>query len=236
MNPYDRVAVEAALRQKEKLGGKVAVMSMGPPWAKEALVECLAMGADEAVLLSDRVFAGADTLATAHALADTIKKFYPHIDLILCGRKAIDAETGQVGPQVAELLEMPHVCYANRLDINPESRRATVQRETDYGYDVVEVSLPFLVTVNKNLAEPRLPTLQRSISARRKGVKSVNAIELGGNVKRYGLKGSPTIVSKVFPPQPRGKGEILRGDPETVARKLVEALIRSGALGVGRSD
>lgn len=231
LNPYDAVAVETALRLKNRWGGRVTIVSMGPPQARTALEECIAMGADEAILLSDRAFAAADTWATAYALSQIIQRI--HFDLILCGKKAIDAETGQVGPQLAEFLEIPHVTYAQGLDILHAERKVLVKREREDGLEVIECSFPVLVTVLKDLNEPRSPTLAGILKAKRTPIKIVNSVELGGDPEHYGLRGSPTIVAKIFPPSSRSGGVLLRGKAEEVARNVIELLVARNILSVG---
>lgn len=231
LNPYDSIAVEAALQLKEKWGGHMTVVSMGPPQARTALEECIAMGADEAILLSDRAFAAADTWATAYALSQIIQR--SHFDLLLCGKKAIDAETGQVGPQLAEFLGVPHVTYVRGLDVVDGGRKLRVSREREDGLEVIECSLPALVTVTKDLNEPRSPTLRGILKAKKTPIKIINSVELGGDPEHYGLRGSPTIVAKVFPPPPRSGGMLLRGTAEEVTRNVVELLLKRRLLPVG---
>lgn len=198
---------------------------MGPPQAKAAIEECLAMGADDGIILSDRAFAAADTLATAYALAEGIKKHCGDFDLIFCGQKAIDAETGQVGIQVAELLDIPHIAYVASLEIDAENRQVRAKRLDDEGYSIVVGNIPILLTASKFLNEPRLPTLRGMISAKRKPIRIITANELGGDQSRYGLKGSPTIVSRVFTPPQRNEAKILSKDPEKAAEEFVNILI-----------
>jgi electron transfer flavoprotein beta subunit len=227
LNPLDRLATEEALRIRELLGGKVTIISMGPPQARAAVEECLAMGADEGMLLSDIGFAAADTLATAMALADAIRK-YLRYDLILMGQKAIDAETGQVGPQVAELLGIPHVAYVNHVEVHNDE--LTARRLRTEGIETVECSLPALVTVTKEINEPRLASLRSTIAAKRKPIRIVTVKDLEKNPERYGLKGSPTIVSRVFTPPPRGACRILEGSTSDVVNQLVAILAEKAFL------
>src|SRR5215470_11144866 len=152
LNPFDRRAVAEALRIKSLLGGQVTVMTMGPPQAKEALLECLAAGADRAIHLLDPAFAGADTLATARTLAESIKRM--PFDLIFCGRYSVDAETGQVGPEVAELLDIPHVGGVCKLDFNGAADHVIAERETDEGFETIKCKLPALITAAERLVKP----------------------------------------------------------------------------------
>ncbi len=166
INPFDMHAIEAGLQIKEKAGGKVIVLTMGPPQAETALREALSMGADEAVLLSDRAFAGSDTWATSFTLSKAIKKI--GADIIICGKQAIDGDTAQVGPETAEFLNIPHISYVRKIeDVSGSSIK--VQRMMDEGYDVVESSFPVLFTVVKELNEPRLPSLKGKMAAKKGG-------------------------------------------------------------------
>jgi electron transfer flavoprotein beta subunit len=157
INPFDMHAIEAGLQLREKTGGNVTVLTMGPPQAESALREAISMGVNDAVLLSDRAFAGSDTWATSHILSKAISKL--GADVIICGKQAIDGDTAQVGPEVAEFLNIPHISYVRRVDDITE-KTIKVQRLMDEGYDVVESSLPVLLTVVKELNEPRLPSLK----------------------------------------------------------------------------
>ena len=224
LNPLDEFAVEEAIRIKERHGGEVTALSMGPPQAREALVRCLAMGADTGVLVSDREFAGADTLATAYTLAQAIRML--GFNIILCGKEAIDGETGQVGAQLAEDLGIPLVSYVRRLDVDPQARKIVADRETDDGYEVVESPMPVLVTALKGLNQPRQPTLQGLISARAKEIRQIGVSDLRGERERYGLKGSPTYVARVFVPIPTTKGTILQWGNGSEALKTLVDFIR----------
>jgi electron transfer flavoprotein beta subunit len=219
VNPWDDLGIEAALRLKERYGGFITVLTMGPPQAIECLRKCIALGCDEAFLLSDRVLAGADTIATAYTLSCLIKKI-PY-DIIICGRQAMDAETGHTGPQLAELLDIPQICYAKEIEVDLRKRKITVHKEADIGTEIIESSLPVLLTTSKSMEEQRLPTLKGVIRSRRKGVKLFKASDLEGDQERYGLKGSPTFVSKVNPPPPRTPEALLDGDPKESVEKLV---------------
>src|SRR3990172_9526571 len=152
VNPFDRRAVTEAVRLKEQHGAEVIVLTMGPPQAREALVECLAMGADRAIHLVDRAFAGADTLATAYTLAAAARRI--GFDLVLCGNYSVHAETGQVGPELAELLDLPHVSAVRRLELDADLRHLRAERETDEGFEVVEAPLPALLTAAERLNRP----------------------------------------------------------------------------------
>lgn len=220
VNPFDKNAVEAALQLKEKHGGKITVISMGPPQAKDALKECIAMGADAAILISDRAFGGADTLATSYTLAEAVKKL-GKVDMILCGKQAIDGDTAQVGPEMAEHLGLAQVTYAAKIDVNGETVR--VEREHEEGYEVIEVNMPVLLTVVKSINEPRFPTVKGTMKANRTEIPvwTVNELEL--DATKIGLKGSPTQVRKIFTPKQRVQGEIIQAES---ARDAVAILVQ----------
>lgn len=228
VNPFDKNAVEAALQLKELHGGKVTVMSMGPPQAKEALRECIAMGADDAILLSDRAFSGADTLATSLTLASGINNL--KYDLILCGKQAIDGDTAQVGPEIAEHLGIAQVTYAAKIEI--EGNTARIEREHDDGYEIIEAKLPLVATVVKSSNEPRNPSVKGVMKANRKEIPIWAASELPVALERIGLKGSPTQVKRIFTPQQRVQGEIIQAETgrqavQTLVKKLMDAKIIS---------
>lgn len=224
INPFDRYALEEALRLREKHGGTVTAVTMGPPQAADALKEAVAMGADETVLLSDRAFAGADTWATSYALSQGIKKIGT-FDLVIAGKQAIDGDTAQVGPETADMLGIPFVAYIRKIE-SVENNKMIAERMMDEGYDVVETSLPALITVVKEINEPRLPSLKGKMKAKNLKPPAWNAQEIGADPNLCGLKGSPTKVVRIFPPAPRGQREILSGSIEeqvaTVAKKLKE--------------
>ncbi|HWR45703.1 electron transfer flavoprotein subunit beta/FixA family protein [Sporomusa sp.] len=219
VNPFDKNAVEAALQLKEKHGGRITVISMGPPQASDALKECLAMGADEAVLISDRAFGGADTLATSYTLAAAIRKL-GQVDLIICGKQAIDGDTAQVGPEIAEHLNLPQVTYVAKIAV--EGDKARVEREHEEGYEVIEAQLPLVATVVKSINEPRFPTVKGTMKANRKQIPVWTVNDLSVEPEKLGLKGSPTQVRRIFTPKQRTQGEIIQKD---TAREAVATLI-----------
>lgn len=223
VNPFDMYAVEEALRIKEKLGGTVVALSMGPPQAAEALKETIAMGVDEAVLLSDRAFAGADTLATSYALAKGIGKI-GDVDLILCGKQAIDGDTAQVGPEIAEKLGIPHITYVKKINEINETE-LTVERMTEEGFERVKLPLPALLTVVKEINEPRLPSLKGKMRAKNIQIPVWNAEMINADPGKIGLKGSPTWVKRIFIPVMKCQGEIFEGSPEEQVKSLVEAIL-----------
>ncbi|MCX7781945.1 MAG: electron transfer flavoprotein subunit beta/FixA family protein [Negativicutes bacterium] len=220
VNPFDKNAVEAALQLREKHGGRVTVISMGPPQAKDALKECIAMGADQAILVSDRAFGGADTLATSYTLAAAIKKL-GHFDLILCGKQAIDGDTAQVGPEIAENLGIAQVTYVAKIEI--DGTKVRIEREHEEGYEVIETQLPLLVSVVKSINEPRFPTVKGTMKANRTEIPVWTVNDLDVDQNRIGLKGSPTQVRKIFTPKQRTQGEIIQAE---TAREAVAALLQ----------
>jgi electron transfer flavoprotein beta subunit len=223
INPFDTYAIEEGVRIREKHGGQVIVLTMGPPQAALALRESIEAGADDSVLVSDRAFAGSDTLATGFALSRAIQKI-GGVDLILCGKQAMDGDTGQVGPGIAEFLNLPLVTYARKfVEIEP-GRKAVIERLTDTGYDVLECPLPAVVTVVKEINTPRLPTLRTKMKAKSHQPKVLSAADIAAPAEKVGLNGSPTVVHKIFIPKPRSGGEMIHGTPSEVANKLHDRL------------
>lgn len=224
VNPFDEYAIEEGIRLKERYGGEVTVISMGPPQAKEALKTALAMGADKAVLLSDRVFAGSDTLATAYTLSLGIKKL-GDIDIVICGKQATDGDTAQVGPGLAQRLNLRQITYVSKIrEINLKNRKITAERLIESGTQVVSTALPALITVVKDINQPRIPNIFSIKKATRAEIPVWGMQDLGGDPKDFGFDGSPTQVVRIFTPPPRQGGEIIQGEvPEAVA-KLIEAL------------
>ncbi|MCF6461240.1 electron transfer flavoprotein subunit beta/FixA family protein [Clostridium sp. Cult3] len=224
INPDDRNALEEALKIKDELEDvKVTVLSMGPPQAEVALVEAIAMGADEAILLSDRAFAGSDTWATSTALSAGIKAL-GDFDIIFCGRQAIDGDTAQVGPQIAEHLSIPQITYVE--DLKFQGGKVKAKRALEDGYFVVEAELPVLITAIKELNEPRYPSI-KGIYEGFKGdrIKVLSAKDIEADEDNIGLDGSPTQVNKSFTPPGRGgESEIIEGSPKEQARQLIVRL------------
>ncbi len=231
INPFDVYALEEGIRLKEKHGGTVTVLTMGPPQAADALREAISLGADEAVLVSDRAFAGADTLATAYTLAAAVRKLESTamggvpagpVEVILMGRQAIDGDTGQVGPGVAENLDIPHITDIRRIE-EITGGRIVVERLLEEGYARLATTLPVVLTVVKEINEPRLPSLKGKLAAKKKEIPVLKAADLGAEAERFGLVGSPTQVMKIFtPPKPSG-GKKFTGEPaETVSALLAE--------------
>jgi len=221
INPFDMHAIEAGLQIKEKVGGKVSVLTMGPPQAETALREAVSMGADEAVLLSDRAFAGSDTWATSFTLSKAISKM--GADVIICGKQAIDGDTAQVGPETAEFLNIPHISYVRKIE-EVSGNSIKVQRMMDEGYDVVESSFPVLLTVVRELNEPRLPSLKGKMAAKKAEIKKWGSSDIMADENDLGLKGSPTQVKNIFTPDARSGRKILEGKPEDQVEALIQEL------------
>lgn len=222
LNPFDEYAIEEGVRLKEKYGGKVILVSMGPPQAENALREGLARGADEAILLTDKAFAGADTLATSYTLAQAIKK-RGNFELIICGKQASDGDTAQVGPGIAEKLNIPHIAYVRKINFIKD-RVMQVERMMEDGYDIIETTLPALITVVKEINVPRIPSLRGMLFAKKAEIKRYNANDIEAEPALVGLTGSPTQVIKTFYPPRRQGGEIISGEPTEIAKKVVTKL------------
>jgi electron transfer flavoprotein beta subunit len=222
INPYDMYALEEALRLKDRFGGKITVCTMGPPQAESSLREAISYGADEAVLLSDRAFAGADTWATSYTLAKGIEKIGP-FDLILCGKQAVDGDTAQVGPGIAERLTIPYVTWVRRIE-EIGDRLIRVQRLMDDGYDRLELPLPALLTVVKEINEPRVPSLKGKMRSKSLKIGVYGTKELEADPERVGLQGSATQVIRVFPPPRLKEREWIEGTPVKQVGQLLDKL------------
>jgi len=218
MNPFDAYALEEAVRIRERQGeGEVVALSMGPPQAEAALKEAISVGADRGVLVCDRAFAGSDTLATGFALAAATRAI--GFDLIICGKQAIDGDTAQVGPGVATQLGLPQATYVAKVDEIGDGR-IKVRRMVEEGYEVLDLPLPALITVVKEINEPRLPSLRGKMKAKKAEIETITAESMGVDESRVGLAGSPTQVWKVFtPPKPTG-GEKWTGEAPDLVEKL----------------
>ncbi len=221
INPFDLHALEAGLQIRDKRGGKVTVLTMGPPQAESSLREAISIGADEAVLLTDRAFAGSDTWATSYTLAKTIEKL--GADIIFCGKQAIDGDTAQVGPETAEFLNIPHVAYVKKIE-EIKDNHIRVQRLMDEGYDIVESSLPVLLTVVKELNAPRMPSLKGKMAAKKAEIRIMGMAEIGADKDNLGLKGSPTQVKNIFAPEKKTERKMLEGAPEEQIDALIKEL------------
>ena len=220
MNPEDKHALEAALQLKEQHGGKVTVLSMGLPMAKATLTEALCMGADEAILLTDRCLGGADTLATSKALAGVIKKL--DYDVVLAGRQAIDGDTAQVGPELAEHLDIPQVTYVQ--DVKVEGDKIIVKRALEDGHQVIEIKTPCLLTAIEELNETRYMNVASIFSTSDAQITVMTADDIDVSKDELGLKGSPTKVKKSMTKEMKGSGEIVRETPKNAAYYVVGKL------------
>lgn len=223
MNPYDQHALEEAVRLKEQYGGEVVAVTMGPPQAEEMLRLAISCGADEVVLVSDRAFAGADTWATSYTLENALKKIGGY-DLILCGKQAIDGDTAQVGPGLATRLGIPFVTCVQKIREATDSG-LIMERMMDDGYDVVAADFPLLLTVVKDINDPRVPSLKGKMKAKKAAIKTMSAGDIGADPDCIGLPGSPTKVVEVFPPQARGERAVLEGTIDEQIDQLVDKLI-----------
>ena len=221
INPFDENAIEAALQLRDKHGGKVTVITMGPPQAVNALKDTIALGVDEAILVSDRAFAGSDTWATSYTLASTIRKIGA-FDLVICGKQAIDGDTAQVGPGVSEFLNIPQVTFAVGVEINNGVMK--VNRLLEETNEIVEVKLPALITVVKQMNTPRMPSFKGKMKAKNAVIPTWGAKDINAEDGKIGQKGSPTSVVTIFTPPPKGGGEMLGGSVDEMVDALVKKL------------
>jgi len=222
INPFDMYAIEEGLRLKEKFQSKVYVLSMGPPQAELALREAVSMGCDEPILLSDRRFAGSDTWATSYVLSQAAKKIADY-GLIICGKQASDGDTAQVGPGISTFLNIPQVTYVKKIE-SINRKNARVERMTEEGFEIIETPVPCLLTVVKEINEPRLPSLKGKMRANKVEIKKWNAEDLNCDFDKLGLDGSPTRVVKIFTPPPREGGVILKGEVSEIVDRLTAEL------------
>lgn len=224
INPFDLHALEEGVRIKEQMEGvKITLLSMGIPSAVETLKDGISFGADEGILLSDCNFAGADTLATAYTLSMGIKKI-GKFDLVLCGKQAVDGDTAQVGPSLADKLGIPHTTNVKKIE-EIDERHIRCQRLTEYGYEVIDMKLPALITVVKDINIPRIPTLKGVMKAKKFEICTWNVEDIGADKSCCGLQGSATQVIKTFVPVYNVQREMLCGEPEEQAKKLVDKLM-----------
>ena len=245
VNPYDLFSLEEALRLKDEFGGRITVLTMGPPQAEAALRKCISFGADEAILVTDRAFAGADTLATSFALASAIAQIGKDlaVDIVFTGKQTIDGDTAQVGPGIAKRLDLQLLTYVSKIEALDLTRRTMrVQRRAEGGVQVLETGLPCLVTMLEGTNEMRFATMENMFRAARYKLKVWDRVAAGiEDVSKIGLKGSPTVVSKVFAPQARERRAEIIGEPGgegrdqaitlvgqlfTQHRKLAETIVR----------
>ncbi len=229
VNPFDLFAIEEALRLREHAGGTVTLVTMGPPQASSALSEGIAMGADDAILLTDRVFAGADTLATSYTLAAALRRL-GQFDLVLCGKQAIDGDTAQVGPGIAEWLDIPHVAFVRKIrQVDEAAQKMVVETITEDGYEVIETTLPCLLTVVKEINEPRIPSLRGRLRAKQTPILTWRKGDFAIDERFIGYDGSPTWVVKMFTPSVKKAGEVWQG---AVDEGVARCAVRIKALGV----
>ena len=235
INPYDLYSLEEALRLRDQLGGKVTVLTMGPPMADQALRKALSIGADAAVLLSDRFFAGSDTLATSFALASAIAKLSESepVDMVFCGKQTIDGDTAQVGPGIAKRLELNQLTYVEKIRaVDLQSRKITAERRAEGGVQVLTTALPCMVTMLEHTNIVRRGSMADMLRAGRTEITTWNAAAAGiTEIGLCGLKGSPTVVKKVFAPQPRKEKakQIEAGESGDLAAATLSALFAADA-------
>ena len=223
MNPFDLFAIETALRIKTQNDATVNVLSMGPPQTMEIIKESFMMGADKGFLLSDMRFAGADVLATSYTLSQGIKKI-GHSDLIICGKQTTDGDTAQVGPEIAEFLDIPHVANVRKI-IKIGDKDITLEMDLPHSVEVVKVKYPCLITVEKDINQPRLPSFKLKIATADKNITTYSLDDFEDkNENNYGLAGSPTQVWKIFPPESNNTHELWEGNAEDLSTRLCACL------------
>lgn len=227
LNPFCEYALDHAARIKSNRDKvEIVAVSMGPPQARAALLRCLELGADRAVLVSDRKFAGADTWATSLTLASAIQSMVPDFDLILTGKQAIDGDTAQVGPELAEILKIPNIGYAVEVQTTAKGNRVEVKRECETGYEIVQAKTPLLVTVTKGETLRRIPSFFDILAARKKPLQTISAGDLDLDETQLGLQGSFTQVIKVFPPVKKQAGQRVEGVEAAEAARRILAFLR----------
>jgi electron transfer flavoprotein beta subunit len=223
VNPYDEFALEEALRWQEKFGGKVTLVCLGPERARESVLKGLAMGADEVYHLSDPAFLGGDAFATARALAAAIQKLGGY-DAIFCGKQGVDEDNAAVGIMLAELLDLPHVSVVTKLDIADDAKSARAEREIEGGREVVEASLPVIITAQKGLNEPRYPSFRGIRQARSKPYTLWGVGDVGLAASAVGIPGAMAQVVEILPPPDRPAGRVIPGEPSDAAHEVVRLL------------
>ena len=220
LNPYDLFALETAFELKDRYGGTVSTVTMGPPQATDLLFECIAKGADEGILVSDRAVGGSDTWATSNTLEAAIRKWEKEngpVDLIFAGRQAIDGDTAQVGPQIAEKLDLPQVTYVEEFHIEDNLKDITVKRQLEDGYELIGIKTPCMLTAIKELNEPRYMNMKGIFGE--KNIKIWNAKDIEVDLNKVGLEASPTNVFRSFTPAPKAPGQVVAGDTENEQAK-----------------
>lgn len=228
INPYDLYAIEEGIRLKERFGGETWVISMGPLQAESAIREAIGMGIDYGVLLSDKKFAGSDTLATSYTLSLGIKKI-GNFDIIICGRETLDGSTGQVGPGIAEHLGIPYISYVSKI-IDIKDGIIECKRLMEDHYEIVKTKIPVLITVIKEINEPRIPSLKNMLRAKKIDIPIWNAESLQGNERFFGQDGSPTRVIDVWTHTIKKEGRKIEGDPEKLADEIISELKKIGVV------
>ncbi len=222
-NPFDLFALECALQIRDQVGGQVTVLTMGPQQAEEMIRDAYMMGADSAVILSDRKFAGSDVLATSYTLSRGIR-LLGGADLIICGRQTTDGDTAQIGPAIAEHLHLPHAAWVNAIT-SVDAKRIQVRQDLSSEYQISEMDYPCLITVDKDICVPRLPSYRRKTEAASKPIRVVALADLPDpDLSRFGLVGSPTTVERIFPPPASGGSVTLEGTAGEKAEKLFRLL------------
>ena len=229
INPFDYHAIEAALTLKDELNGKVIAVTMGPPQAEEAIREAMSMGVDEGVVVSDRAFAGSDTLATTYTLFKAIEKI-GDVQAVFCGKQAIDGDTAQVGPGLAVRLGIPCVTCVSEMEVIDDGGALRLKRMHEQGYDIVEIDFPCLITTLSTLNTPRVPSLKAKMRAKKAKIPMWSAEDIGAEASRIGLSGSPTKVHSTYIPKFEAKKEFIEGTPEEQVDILVERLKEAGVI------
>lgn len=223
MNPYDLYALETAFKISENKGGDISVITMGPPQAKEIIREAYSMGVDKGVLLSDRKFAGADVLATSYTLSQGVKSM-GNFDLIICGKQTTDGDTAQVGPEIAEYLDIPHVANVRKI-VEVKDKSIVVEMDMPNTIELVDIKLPALITVEKGIFEPRLPSYKKKIATKDRAIEVMSLSDFKDqNENNYGLNGSATQVERIFPPKVNDKREMWKGSSDGIAIKFESTL------------
>ncbi|MBU3194789.1 electron transfer flavoprotein subunit beta/FixA family protein [Clostridium algidicarnis] len=223
MNPYDLYALETALKIKEEKGGLIKVISMGPPQAKDVIKEAYMMGADEGALVTDRKFAGADVLATSYTISQGVKKMGA-FDIILCGKQTTDGDTAQVGPEMAEYLQIPHIANVLKI-IEVKEKSIIVEMDMSNTVEIAEVQFPCLLTVEKDIFQPRLPSYRKKIATKDREIKIITLNDFEDkDENKYGLNGSPTQVERIFPPDINNNRENWTGNSTELSFKIARKL------------
>jgi len=228
INPYDLFALEAGVALKERYGGKVAVISMGPPQAEEAIRDAISRGADQGILLSDRAFAGSDTLATSYILSMAINRLGAW-DLVICGKQTTDGDTAQVGPGLSARLGATCVTCVEEIELVKEGV-LRIKRRLEEGTYTITASLPMVLTIEYGANTPRLPSLRGKMQAKKSSVQVLTAEDIGADPKKIGLSGSPTEVSSTYVPEFKGSRETISGSPEEQVDVLVRIFREAGVL------